>query len=972
MPPPVLVEADSRIVMETLSLSRKTVRSIVAATCFLLSLTVVLPAARAAARPTHGETCNRNADGSVVCNDHQETDTVSVAEADAIADRGAAEAITAPAALSGPRNLVGEWTGAQPWDVIGIAMSLLPDGKVLAWDQISDTTDGANDPHTFVRAQVWDPVTGTRERVDNTSGYNLFCAGYAKLPSGEVFAIGGNANANNDGIKKSTIFDPVSKTWRTGTDSAYPRWYPSVSPMANGDMLVVGGTIEDPAFNRTTSLPEIRSLDDSIRTLPGVYAGRVAADLPWERFGRLYPWITQAPDGRAMFLGPADDIGFIDTAGTGSFAPATPLPDVGFRFYGGYAPYDAVAGKVLITGGGPSNNKAYVVDLNTGAWSPTGSMARNRKQHNTTILPDGSVIVNGGMDTPGYELINLPAAVTAVEHWTPSTGAWNEWANEPVKRQYHSSSLLLPDGRVLSAGGGYCGECTVQGYTQKNYTIFSPPYLFDGAGSLAARPTVTSVAPQIAYGKPLAVDTPQAANIAKVALMRLGSPTHSQDSEQRFVPLQFTRQSGAITVTGPSGPTIATPGYYMLFLVDTDGVPSVAKIINVGTVDNPAPGTAITPGATPASMSTPSAFTPLATPDRILDTRNGIGITGPKPAANDTVVVPILGRSGVPATGVTGVVMNVTATDATQPGYVTVWPDGAAPLASSLNLDLAGQTRANLVTVPVGADGSVRMLTSGGAHLIADVVGFYRPVSSSSAGRMKPLTPDRLLDTRNSTKPLPDSTTVVPVLGRAGVPASGVSAVVLNVTATNTTGAGFVTVWPSGPRPVASNVNPTSVGQSIPNQVIVPVGADGSIRIYTDAGTDLAVDAMGWFTDSSAPNISRGLFIPVSPYRVLDTRNGARPAANGTVVLRATSPGTAAFGRIALAMNVTATDPVGDGFVTVWPDGARPTTSSLNVSQGAQTIANHVTIPSGSDGAIRLSASSATHLVGDVSGWYVE
>jgi hypothetical protein len=264
------------------------------------------------------------------------------------------------------------------------------------------------------------------------------------------------------------------------------------------------------------------------------------------------------------------------------------------------------------------------------------------------------------------------------------------------------------------------------------------------------------------------------------------------------------------------------------------------------------------------------------------------------------------------------------------------------------------------------------MFASGGAHLLADVVGYYRPVSSSSAGRMTTLAPDRVLDTRNATKPLPDSTTVVPVLGRAGVPATGVSAVVLNVTATNSTDAGFVTVWPSGARPVASNLNATKVGESIPNQVIVPVGPDGSIRVYTDAGADLIVDAMGWFTDASAPEISRGLFIPVSPYRVLDTRGGARPATDSTVVLRATSPGTAAFGRIALAMNVTATDPLSDGFITVWPSGTRPTTSSLNVSPGALTIANHVTIPSGADGAIRLSASSAMHLVGDVSGWYVE
>jgi hypothetical protein len=286
-------------------------------------------------------------DGS--CHSHLESDTIDVAAADRLAeanrvetDRLATQFNVAKAKLGGNRGSVGEWSAPKSWDVIGIHMSLLPNGKVLAFDQISDLASEAGAlPHNFVRAQVWDPTSDTYERVDNTTGFNLFCAGFAKLPNGELYMTGGNADAANNGIKTSTIFDEATRTWRLATDSDYPRWYPSVTPMANGDMLIVGGTTEDPDNGFTTSLPEVRSLDDRMRKLPGVYdAFLTDAAAPWEN--RLYPWMMQAPNGKAAFLGPSSQVGFIDTAGNGTFQrftvprDATPTnPGGQFRFYGG-------------------------------------------------------------------------------------------------------------------------------------------------------------------------------------------------------------------------------------------------------------------------------------------------------------------------------------------------------------------------------------------------------------------------------------------------------------------------------------------------------------------------------------------------------------------------------------------------------------------------------------------------------------
>jgi protocatechuate 3,4-dioxygenase beta subunit len=390
--------------------------------------------------------------------------------------------------------------------------------------------------------------------------------------------------------------------------------------------------------------------------------------------------------------------------------------------------------------------------------------------------------------------------------------------------------------------------------------------------------------------------------------------------------------------------------------------------------------TTITPTTSPATIGAASAFVPLASPRRLLDTRADTltGYSGSKPVTGSTVPLQILGREGVPASGVSAIVLNVTATEATAPGFVTVWPDGARPTASSLNLDVAGQTRANLVTVPVAADGSVRIFTQTGTHLVADVFGYFVPATSSTSGRLQTSTPGRLLDTRSASitgysgsKPAAGATVPVAVLGQRGVPTSGVSAVVLNITATEATAAGYITAWPGGARPTTSNLNVETAGQTIANQVVIPVGVDGSIQLFTQNGTHLIADVTGWYTDASAATGTAGLFIPVSPYRVADSRSGGKFAAGATLTLLAAASGTAAAGRSGLAMNVTATETTAAGFVTVWPGSTRPTASSLNVTAADQTIANHVIMATSGDGGVRVFTQTGTHLVVDVYGWYV-
>ncbi len=468
--------------------------------------------------------------------------------------------------------------------------------------------------------------------------------------------------------------------------------------------------------------------------------------------------------------------------------------------------------------------------------------------------------------------------------------------------------------------------------------------------------------------------------------VHVGSTVHTG---QAFFPDSFTTtvygKSPYNTTTGThnSGDNVyAQAGSAALLTMTTSGSGYIGvNTLGVTDASNSTGGAptndSYTPTTSPTTIGSPSAFVPLAVPARILDTRADTltGYTGSKPAAGATVVVAIAGHGGVPLAGASAVVLNVTATEATAAGYVTAWPDGTRPATSNLNLEVAGQTRPNLVTIPIGADGSVRLYTQSGTHLIADVFGYYVAATSSTSGRFQPLTPGRLLDTRvavgyTGSKPSAGTTATLPVLGQQGVPTTGVSAIVLTLTATEAEGPGYVSMWPEGTKPSTSVLNPESAGQTIANQVILPVGADGSVRWTTTVATHLVADVSGWYTTSTAAASTQGLFVPVSPYRVYDSRDLTKRTLGSTLTLNVASSGQAAAGRTALVMNVTATEAAGGGFVTAYPDGTRPIVSNLNVTTAGQTISDHAQIGIAADGGIRLYNSVATHLVADITGWF--
>ena len=470
--------------------------------------------------------------------------------------------VRAMAAQAGLAQDVGRWGPVTPWPVVAVQTAVLPNGKVLAYDSVGDNDAGAYSVHNFTRATVWDPATGSHTPVA-LSSLNVFCSGLAHLADGTLFLTGGNKDRSLAGIQQTHLFHHATNSWSRGPTMAVGRWYPTLTPLNNGEMLITGGRAD---------VPEVRTTAGTLRRLT-----TAPLSLP------LFPWMDLAPDGRVFLSGPGDELRKISTGGTGGWQYLGSRGDGMYRGYGGHAVYDI--GKILVAGGGRSSRDTRIIDMSPATPTKTmvAPMAFGRRQHNLTVLADGSVLATGG-NSNGAELVDVRASVYPAELWNPTTRTWKTMAPMAVTRQYHSTALLLPDARVLSAGGGVCGTCTAQGYLGKNAEIFTPPYLFrrDGSGALAARPSITSSAARVGYGAAFTITTPQATAIRKVALVRLGAVSHSVNMEQRYVPLSFTPGTGALTARGPANANLAPPGFYMLFLVDGNGVPSVGSIVRLG------------------------------------------------------------------------------------------------------------------------------------------------------------------------------------------------------------------------------------------------------------------------------------------------------------------------------------------------------------------------------------------------------
>ncbi|MGH7536123.1 MAG: galactose oxidase-like domain-containing protein [Gemmatimonadales bacterium] len=448
-----------------------------------------------------------------------------------------------PSPAPQPQASIGRWAAPFAWPVIAVHLHLLPSGRVLSWGK-------GGEP------QVWDPVTGAFAEVPSAT--RIFCAGHAFLPDGRLMVAGGHIS-NDHGLPDANLFDPQTEDWVTVAPMARGRWYPTVTTMPSGRPVVLAGRDQ----NQIDVLePEVWT-GSSWRTLTAA-----PRSLPY------YPRAFVAPNGLLFYAGELRQSAYLDPSGDGSWIDvASSL--YGQRDYGSAMMYRP--GRVLIVGGsnppnGAPTATAEVIDLNAGgpAWHYTGSMANARRHLNATLLPDGRVLATGGTSSAGFS--DPTGAVHAAEVWNPATGDWSTWASNAVTRVYHGTSLLLPDGRILNSGSGDGAGVT----DERNAELFSPPYLFRGA-----RPVIVRAPLSIRYGQSFSVATPDAGRVVRASLVRLGSVTHAFDQNQHFLELELRRSAGGVTLTVPEGATLAPPGHYMLFLLNSYGVPSVARIVRL-------------------------------------------------------------------------------------------------------------------------------------------------------------------------------------------------------------------------------------------------------------------------------------------------------------------------------------------------------------------------------------------------------
>ncbi|PYM78725.1 MAG: hypothetical protein DME09_22860 [Candidatus Rokuibacteriota bacterium] len=436
----------------------------------------------------------------------------------------------------------GSWSSVLSWSLVAVHTMLLPTGDVLMFDR---RDYGGAGP------QLWSPATGAFTSVPNTTT-DVFCSSHTALADGRILVTGGD-HTDNVGIRDTNIFDSRTRSWSLVAPMSYARWYPTATTLPDGRVLATSGSdncdaclvpiheVYNPGTNTWIQLTQARM------TLP------------------QYPFMFVLPDGRVLVAGSWEATVVAQALDVAASTWTTIDPNA---VDGGTAVM-YLPGEVMKSGTSMLNNEAVVSPV----WQQTASMAFPRAHHNLTLLPDGTVLVTGGGLTTAK--VGASQAVYNAEVWSPATKTWTTLAKMQTPRLYHSIALLLPDGRVLIAGGGRTSSGTAAD-DQLSAEIYSPPYLFRGP-----RPVIASAPTTAPYGGTVFVGTPDALKVASVSLVRLGSVTHSFNNSQRFLSLPFQQGVGGLNVQAPATANLAPPGYYMLFLINTNGVPSLAAFVRL-------------------------------------------------------------------------------------------------------------------------------------------------------------------------------------------------------------------------------------------------------------------------------------------------------------------------------------------------------------------------------------------------------
>lgn len=531
--------------------------------------------------------------------------------------------LTPAPAVAAPQaglNVTGQWGALVNLDTVPVHISVLPgaqpqDVRLLYWgrDKAADKWDRGGGCLTY----TWNPTTDARMTIPNTTT-NLFCSAHSFLPDGRLLVSGGHVRDENNPQKEGigeddiNIFNPANNTWSVAGQMTKGRWYPSNVTLPSGETLIVSGYASGTISSRN-DMPDLYTLNGMIKPFTG--SGSVA----------VYPYLHLWNNGRVFVAGPggasASKSFYQHPNGTwdGKFTTVTTPPDS--HFVGSTVTYDGATNKVLMVGGHSSTKgtlaEAATIDLSNSSpvWQATSSMTHKRKYHTAIVLPDGKVLVTGGTKCGGTNDIGCAeGAATVPEMWNPQDGTWTLMAPSPARpgypngipRAYHSFGLLLPDARVLVGGGGLpaaggevvptstpgvnytCEDATApenihcRVFGHKDAEIYSPPYLFNSNGTPATQPVIASAPDSISYSQTFTVGVSNPSSITKVSLVRMPSVTHGINYDQRAIPLTaLPNGTSSLKVYAPMLSEMAPPGHYMLFLINSSGVPSKAKIVKV-------------------------------------------------------------------------------------------------------------------------------------------------------------------------------------------------------------------------------------------------------------------------------------------------------------------------------------------------------------------------------------------------------
>ncbi|KAL8982736.1 MAG: hypothetical protein Q9177_005181 [Variospora cf. flavescens] len=478
----------------------------------------------------------------------------------------------------------GRWGETIDFPLVPVAVALVPaTSEVLVWSAWNADNYGDGNGRTVTA--IYNPSTGTvTQSVVTNTQHDMFCPGISMSKTG-LIVVSGGTNA-----EKTSIYRPDTYSWSSGAQLVMPRGYHSQVTLSNGGIFTIGGSWSGVQGGKNAEYYDPIANTWSLR--PGC---PVAPILTNDRQGVYrqdnHAWLFARQNRSVFHAGPSRNMNWFTTDDQGTTTPAGPRGNDVDAMNGIAVMYDAVAGKILTVGGALhydstyTSAKAHIITLGAPNTRPTVTTLpaahSARASHNGVVLPDGRVLIVGGVNYA--RIFSDDTSILYPELFDPTTNTFTVMAPMSIPRNYHSAAILLADGTVFTGGGGLCGVgCTANHY---DVQIFRPPYLFNGDGTVATRPKITNLSPaakNVPLGSTVTVttDTP----VAKFAMVRFGSATHSVNTDQLRVPLAFTAAGGGnvYRVGVPADPGVVVPGWWMLFALDARGVPSLATTVQVG------------------------------------------------------------------------------------------------------------------------------------------------------------------------------------------------------------------------------------------------------------------------------------------------------------------------------------------------------------------------------------------------------